>query len=90
LTRFFVQYSPGLLWTSVLNYGLGKDTSVCYLDGTEWRIGKFNLHCLVLAFDHQGVPIPIYLRLYKHKGVLSDIYSSQTAPLVDKFLANNL
>lgn len=51
---------------------LGKDKSVCYLDGTEWSIGKFNLHCLVLAVDYQGIAVPIYFKIYKHKGVLSE------------------
>jgi hypothetical protein len=76
LTRFFVNYSTNNLWSSVLNYGLdllGKKLDLCYLDGTEWSIGKFKLHCLLLAVDYKGIAIPIYFKLYQHKGVLSEI-----------------
>ena len=45
---------------------------MCYLDATEWSIGKFKLHCLVLAVHYQGIAIPIYFKLYNHKGVLSE------------------
>ncbi|MCY7358069.1 MAG: transposase [Rudanella sp.] len=41
------------------------------MDATEWSIGKFKLHCLVLAVDYQCVAIPVYFKLYQHKGVLS-------------------
>jgi hypothetical protein len=76
LTRFFVNHSHDNLWLSVLNYSLdllNKKPSLCYLDATEWKIGKFKLHCLVLAIDYQAVAIPIYFKLYCHKGVLSEL-----------------
>lgn len=76
LTRFFVNHTVENLWSSVLNYGLdllNKKSNICYLDATEWAIGKFKLHCLLLAVDYQGVAIPIYFKLYAHKGVLSEI-----------------
>lgn len=76
LTRFFVNYSFGNLWSLVLQYGLdllNKSPTICYLDATEWKIGKFKLHCLLLAVDYQGVAVPIYFKLYCHKGVLSEI-----------------
>jgi hypothetical protein len=75
ITRFFLKHASTSLWSSVLKYGLsllGKDASLSYLDGTEWSIGQFKLHCLFLAVDYQGVAIPIYFRLYNHKGVLSE------------------
>ena len=74
LTRFFTLNSDSLLWACILEYALslvGRTTNQCYLDATEWSIGKFKLHCLVLAVDYQGVAIPIYFKLYQHKGVLS-------------------
>lgn len=76
LTRFLVSFSIGNLWASVLAFGLElldqNDWSLCYLDATEWNIGKFSLHVLVLAIDYQGVAIPIYFQVYAHKGVLSE------------------
>jgi hypothetical protein len=42
------------------------------LDGTEWKIGSFELHVLVLAAQVNGVAIPVYFKVYKHKGVLSE------------------
>ena len=88
LTRFFVKCSPTLLWVSVLNYGLsllGKNKKICYLDGTEWSIGKFNLHCLVLSVDYQGIAIPIYFKLYEHKGVISEKERINFMELANKF-----
>lgn len=88
LTRFFTKSSTSLLWVSILNYGidlLGKDTRLCYLDGTEWSIGKFNLHCLVLAVDYQGVAMPIYFKIYQHKGVLSQKERISFMELANKF-----
>lgn len=75
LTRFFAKNSLNLLWLSILNFGLylvGNTSNVCYLDATEWSIGKFKLHCLMLVVDYHGVPIPMYFKLYNHKGVLSE------------------
>lgn len=75
VTRFFLRHASTSLWASVLKYGLsliGNDTRLTYLDGTEWSIGEFKLHCLLLAVDYKGVAIPIYFRLYNHKGVLSE------------------
>lgn len=75
LTRFLTHYCSGDLWSSVLKYGLdllNKDAILCYLDATEWAIGKFKLHVLVLAIDYNGVAIPIYFKVYNHKGVLSE------------------
>lgn len=42
------------------------------MDGTEWKIGSFKLHVLVLAAQVQGVAIPVYFKVYEHKGVLSE------------------
>jgi len=42
------------------------------LDGTEWKIGSFELHVLVLAAQVKGVAIPVYFKVYEHKGVLSE------------------
>jgi|GEM_PF-3966781 len=43
-----------------------------FLDSTEWKIGHYPLHVLVLAADVKGVAIPVYFRIYSHKGVLSE------------------
>ena len=76
LTRFLVLFSNGNLWTSILEFGielLDKNRwTLCYLDATEWKIGKFSLHILVLSIDYQNVAIPIYFQVYNHKGVLSE------------------
>ena len=75
LTRFVLLNSFGNLWYYILCYGLdllNLKLSVCYLDGTEWYIGSFRLHILVLAVDYQGIAIPIYFQCYNHKGVLSE------------------
>lgn len=42
------------------------------MDGTEWKIGRFELHVLVLAAQVKGVAIPVYFKVYEHKGVLSE------------------
>lgn len=42
------------------------------MDGTEWKIGSFELHVLVLAAQVNGVAIPVYFKVYEHKGVLSE------------------
>jgi hypothetical protein len=75
VTRFFLKYAKTDLWEYVLKYGtslLFKDIKLAYLDATEWSIGKFKLHCLFLAIDYKGVAIPLYFKLYNHKGVLSE------------------
>lgn len=75
LTRFFTYAGKTNLWASVLRYGLDlleKDIKLLYLDGTEWYIGVFKLHILFLAVDYKGVAVPVYFKLYSHKGVLSE------------------
>lgn len=42
------------------------------MDGTEWKIGSFKLHVLVLAAQVKGTAIPVYFKVYEHKGVLSE------------------
>lgn len=42
------------------------------MDGTEWKIGSLKLHVLVLAAQVKGVAIPVYFKVYEHKGVLSE------------------
>ena len=54
LTRFMLVNSFGNLWYFILSYGLdllNLKLLICYLDGTEWYIGSFKLHILVLAVD---------------------------------------
>jgi hypothetical protein len=82
ITRFFCRYGKTNLWECVLGYALTlltaserhlfQRTRPAYLDGTEWSIGKFKLHCLFLAVDYKGVAVPVYFKLYNHKGVLSE------------------
>jgi hypothetical protein len=75
ITRFFLQYAKTNLWECVLQYGISllfQDVKLAYLDATEWSIGKFKLHCLFLAVDYAGVAVPVYFKLYNHKGVLSE------------------
>lgn len=75
ITRFFTKESKSSLWISVLEYGcslLRVDRKIFYLDATEWCIGTFRLHCLVLAFHFQNIAVPVYFQLYEHKGVLSE------------------
>lgn len=45
---------------------------IFFLDGTEWKIGSFELHVLVLAAPVKGVAIPVYFKVYQHKSVLSE------------------
>ena len=42
------------------------------MDGTEWKVGSFELHILVLAAQVNGIAIPVYFKVYEHKGVLSE------------------
>lgn len=75
LTRFILLNAFGNLWYYILRYGLdllNLQLNICYVDATEWSIGKSKLHILVLAADYQGIAIPIYFQCYRHKGVLSE------------------
>lgn len=76
LTRFFTDYKELNLWYLVLNFGYvllgGAGFKYLYVDGTEWKIGSFKLHILVLAADIMGVAVPIYFKVYEHKGVLCE------------------
>ena len=38
----------------------------------RWKIGSFELHVLVLAAQVNGIVIPVYFKVYEHKGVLSE------------------
>ncbi|MDJ1472030.1 transposase [Xanthocytophaga flava] len=42
------------------------------MDSTEWKIGQYPLHVLVLAANVKGIAVPVYFRIYTHKGVLSE------------------
>ena len=42
------------------------------MDSTEWKIGQYPLHVLVLAANVKGVAVAVYFRIYTHKGVLSE------------------
>ncbi|HEV7350298.1 hypothetical protein [Telluribacter sp.] len=75
LTRFFDCYAPTRLFIDLLLWVL-QTLPGCIddflLDGTEWKIGSFELHVLVLAARTRGVAVPVYFRVYQHKGVLSE------------------
>ncbi len=75
LTRFFDRYGPSRLFIDLLLWVLqtvSGQVDDLLLDGTEWKIGAFKLHVLVLAARVKGVAIPVYFRVYEHKGVLSE------------------
>ncbi|GAB4118111.1 MAG: hypothetical protein Fur004_27390 [Thermoflexibacter sp.] len=76
LVRLLKNNFKGLLWCQILAYGISllpkqRGQTKFYLDATEWKIGKFNLHILTLAIGYQGIAIPVYFKVYQHKGVLS-------------------
>jgi len=76
LTRFFVDNKDSELWSLILRFGyvlLGENFKYLYVDGTEWKIGLFKVHILVLAADILGVAVPLYFKVYEHKGVLSEV-----------------
>ncbi len=76
LTRFLCAFSTTELWLHIIDFALNlffiKKIEYCYLDGTEWKIKRFNLHILMLSLDCQGVAIPLRFEVYNHKGVLSE------------------
>jgi hypothetical protein len=75
LVRCIDTCSKSRLWIDLLGWGLSQvwsKTSTLHIDATEWNFGKYPIHILVLSADFQGVAIPIYFRIYKHKGVLSE------------------
>ena len=75
LTRFFDRYGPSRLFIDLLLWvlqTLSGQVDDLLLDGTEWKIGSFKLHVLVLAARVRGVAVPVYFRVYEHKGVLSE------------------
>ena len=93
LTRFFTSQAPTQLWFQVLKYGFYLLNDHCnerkmfYLDATEWKIGKFNFHLLLLAFHYKNVAIPIYFKSYNHKGVLSEEERIEFIKVADEFLS---
>jgi Transposase DDE domain len=75
LIRFFKDHSEGNLWELVLEFSLkmlNADDSLLYLDATEWKIGSFKLHILMLAFHYKEAAIPLFFVCYEHKGVWSE------------------
>jgi hypothetical protein len=75
LIRFFEGYSATGLFLDLLLWALTtviKEVDNFFLDSTEWKIGSFELHILVLAAQVNGIAIPVYFKVYKHKGVLSE------------------
>lgn len=63
------------LWLDLLHWSLSfvwSKTSTLHIDGTEWYFGEYPIHVLVLSVDFQGLAIPIFFKIYKHKGVLSE------------------
>jgi len=75
LTRFFVSNKDNDLWSLILHFGyvlLGENFKYLYVDGTEWKIGSFKVHILVLSADILGVAVPLYFKVYEHKGVVSE------------------
>lgn len=76
LTRFLCQQAASEAWLALLRLAFSllalPTHKHLYLDGTEWAIGRFDLHLLVLAIDYHGVAIPVYVRVYEHVGVLSE------------------
>lgn len=63
------------LWIDLLHWALSfvwSNVAILHIDGTEWEFGQYPIHVLVLSADFQGVAIPIFFKVYKHKGVLSE------------------
>ena len=63
------------LWLDILRWAVSfiwVEVSGLYLDATEWKFGSYPIHVLVLSGDFHGIAVPIYFRVYKHKGVLSE------------------
>lgn len=63
------------LWIDLLHWSLSfvwSKTSTLHIDATEWYFGDYPIHVLVLSVDFQGLAIPIFFKIYKHKGVLSE------------------
>lgn len=75
LTRFFSRYSRSRLFMDLLLGALKcckQKIEYAMVDATEWKIGKLWVHVLVLAIDYRGVALPIFFKVYRHKGCLSE------------------
>ena len=75
LLRCIETCSKSRLWIDLLRWGLSQVWSkidTLHIDATEWSFGQCPIHILVLSADFQGVAIPIYFKIYKHEGVLSE------------------
>jgi hypothetical protein len=75
LLRCIETCSKSRLWIDLFRWGLSHVWSridTLHIDATEWSFGQFPIHILVLSADFQGVAIPIYFKIYKHEGVLSE------------------
>lgn len=80
LTIFFERYSTTRLFLDLLLWALA--TVIKEVDNffwtvqtgspVRWKIGSFELHVLVLAAQVNGIAIPVYFKVYEHKGVLSE------------------
>ena len=76
LLRCVETCAPSRIWIDLLCWAVsqiwGKITTL-HIDGTEWSFGSYAIHILVLSADFQGVAVPIFFKVYRHEGVLSEL-----------------
>ena len=76
LLRCVETCAPSRIWIDLLCWVVShiwSKITTLHIDGTEWNFGSYPIHVLVLTADFQGVAVPIFFRVYRHEGVLSEL-----------------
>jgi hypothetical protein len=75
LIRCVETCAPSRIWIDLLRWAASHiwgTIDTLHIDGTEWNFGSYAIHVLVLTADFQGVAVPIFFKIYRHEGVLSE------------------
>jgi hypothetical protein len=75
LIRCVETCAPSRIWIDLLRWAVSHIWGVIHtlhIDGTEWNFGSYAIHVLVLTADFQGVAVPVFFKVYRHEGVLSE------------------
>jgi Transposase DDE domain len=75
LIRCVETCAPSRIWIDLLRWAVSHiwgNIDTLHIDGTEWNFGSYAIHVLVLTADFQGVAVPIFFKIYRHEGVLSE------------------
>jgi hypothetical protein len=75
LIRCVETCAPSRIWIDLLRWAVSQiwgKIDTLHIDATEWSFGTYAIHILVLSVDFQGIAVPIFFKVYRHEGVLSE------------------